>query len=126
MSEISWKALDLPSFRELQGSTQTYSLPREKWPRWAQESTQMRRLWIYCPPVGTLMSTATTAAIVGRILTERFDRKDDPLSFNYNYHLLAESTGGLVFQSGPMRTTDPPHHSADPSTSLDAYGPPPS
>ncbi|PYP94408.1 MAG: hypothetical protein DMD38_15815 [Gemmatimonadetes bacterium] len=124
MAEISWTPLDLPAFNQVRNSTQTYLLPREKWPKWAQLSTQMQRLWIYCPPSG-IASTATTAAVVGRMLTERFDRKDYPRPFNYNYHLLAESTAG-AFQSGPLRTTDPPHHSSEPAPALDAYGPPPS
>src|SRR5258706_13747185 len=102
MADISWTPLDLPVFDQVRNSTQTFQLPREKWPTWAKRSTQMQRIWIYCPPSG-LASTATTAAVVGRILTERFDRNDQPGPFNYNYYLLAESTGG-VFQSEPLRT----------------------
>jgi len=124
MTGFSWTPLDLPAFNEIQRSTQSYLLPRDKWPKWAQASAQMERLWIYCPPLG-IASTATTASVVGRILTERFDRKDYPRPFNYNYHLLAQSTRG-VFQSGPLRTTNPPHHSSEPPSELDQYGPPPS
>ena len=124
MTGISWTPLDLPAFDKIRGSTQTYQLPRPSWPRWAQDSTQMQRLWVYCPPT-PISSTVTTAAVVGRFLTERFDRKDHPHSFNYNYYLLAESTAGRIFQSGPLLSTDPPHHSTGPAPSLDAYGPPP-
>ena len=119
---ISWTPLD-PTFNLVRNSTQTYALPRKTWPDWARRSTQMRRLLIYCPP-GGIASTATTANVVGRILTERFDAKDDPRPWNYNYYLLAETTRG-VFQSGPLRTTNPPHHSSGPPPDLDAYGGPP-
>ncbi len=101
MTGISWTPLDLPAFDTVRGC-----------------------LWVYCPPT-PISSTATTAAVVGRFLTERFDRKDHPHSFNYNYYLLAESTAGRIFQSGPLLSTDPPHHSTGPAPSLDAYGPPP-
>ena len=125
MDEISWTPLDLPIYNTIRGSTQTFYLARESWPQWARDTTQMRRLWVYCPGTPS-PSTATTAAVVGRILTERFDRKDHPSSYNYNYYLIAESTSGVAFQSGPLRTTDPPHHSTGPADSLDAYQAPPS
>ena len=124
MADISWTPLELPAFNAARNSTQTFQLAREQWPTWAQRSTQMQRLWIYCP-LGGIASTATTASVVGRILTERWDRKDHPRPWNYNYYLLAESTAG-IFQSGPLRTTDPAHHSSGQPPELDAYAPPPS
>ena len=123
---MAWKSIDLPVLERLVGSGQTYQLPSTSWPSWAHASTQFRRVWIYCPgPSNPLASTGTTAAIVGRILTERYDPKDHPRPFNYNFYLLTESTGGRAFQSGPIRTSDPLHHSSAPSTWLDTYGPPP-
>jgi len=123
---LPWKPVRLPILEKLVGSGQTYQLPTTNWPSWARTSTQLRRLWIYCPPTtAPLSSTATTAAIVARLLSERYDSKDAPRPYNYNFYLLAESTSGGAFQSGPIRTSEPPHHAADPTTWLDSYGPPP-
>ena len=123
---MNWKRIDLPILNELIGSGQSYALPSSHWPSWARGEQQFRRIAIYCPdPTQSLASTATTARVIGRLLTERYDPKDLPEPFNYNFYLLTQTTRGEIFQSGPIPTTDPLHHSGSASTWLDTYGPPP-
>jgi hypothetical protein len=122
---MKWKQVDFPVLDQVAGSGQSYLLPSTSWPKWAAGGTQFRRILIYCPdPANPLASTATTARIIGRLLTERFDPKDLPRPFNYDFYLLAESTSGRAFQSGPIAASEPAHHSSAPSTWLDGYGPP--
>jgi hypothetical protein len=122
----AWKPVDMQSLDSILGSGQTCALPRAHWPGWTRSTTQLERLWIYCPDDETpITSHATTAGIIGRLLTERYDRKDQPKPYNYNFYFLAQSTSGEVFQSGPMRTVSPAHHSSAPPEWLDRYGPPP-
>jgi hypothetical protein len=122
MSESVWEPLDNPS---IEGSGQTFVLPRQAWPAWAQRSTQFERLWIHCPDTEhPITSSETTAAVVARILTERFDHKDKPRPYNYNYYLIVKSTSGEVLQSGPLRTSDISRHSSQPPDVLDTYEPP--
>ena len=80
-------------------------------------------MWVYCP-ADPMASTATTAAIVARILSERRDPKDRK-QYNYNYYLVAESSNGGFFQSPPFKTSDLDHHSSGPHSILDSYPPAP-
>ena len=105
---------------------ETYALPSEHWPTWGHSSTQFERMWLYCPDADNpVTSKETTAAVVGRLMTERHDVKDEPRPYNYNFYLVVESTDGRAFQSGPMRTSDVSHHSSQPHAILDGYDPPP-
>jgi len=125
-STEAWKPVEADAVRELLGSNQTFSLERKYWPHWAQDSTQMERIWVYCPDhehPGTLSNS--TVAVVARLLTERFDLSDDPLPYNYNFYLYTQSTGGELFQSPPIKTKRPRHHSSEPPGWLDEYGPSP-
>jgi hypothetical protein len=121
-----WKPVDLPGFERLAGSDQSYSLPRDQWPRWAANSTKFTRLVVYCPAAtNPIASMLTTAPIIGRILTERLDPKDAPEIYNHNLYLLAQTSEGKVYQSPPLVPSEPKHRSSAPSTWFDSYGPPP-
>ncbi len=123
---MAWKRIDFPIFDKLVGSGQTYALPTTSWPTWARGEAHFRRILIHCPEAGKpLASTRTTAGVIGRLLTERYDPKDLPKPFNYNFYLLTQTTGGQVFQSEPIPTTDPLHHSESASTWFNSYEPPP-
>jgi len=123
---MKWKPVDLPFLERIAGSGQSYLLPSTSWPPWATQSTQFRRILIYCPDAANpVPSTETTAAVIGRFLTERYDVKDLPKPFNYDFYLLVESTSGGAYQSAPIRAEVPAHHSSAPSTWFDGYGPPP-
>jgi hypothetical protein len=125
-STEEWKQVQMPVVEELLGSNQTFGLDRADWPSWAQASTQMQRLWVFCPDDENAMGVpGSTAKVVARLLTERYDTKDDPRPYNYNFYLFAQSTDGRLFQSPPITTTDPRHHSTGPPQWLDLYGPPP-
>jgi hypothetical protein len=123
---VKWKRVDLPFLDGVVGSGQTYLLPSEQWPEWARGNPQFRRIAVYCPdPASPLASTATTAAVIARMITERYDERDWPKPYNYNAYLVVESTRGDVYQSEPIRPAAPPHHSSG-STWLDGLEPPPS
>jgi len=121
----TWKPVQLSILEQLANSGQTCLLPKQYWPVWAHRSTQFEQIWIHCPNEHErIKSDLTTAEITARLITERFDIKDDPKPLNYNYYLLVRTTDGQVFQSGPLRTSDILHHSSERSSDLDAYGPP--
>lgn len=111
---VDWKRVEIPEIQPLLGSGLTYLLPTTGWPTWARRSTQFERVWAYCPGGSAgLASTYTTATVVARLLTERFDRKDER-PYNHNYHLLVQTTDGAFYQSPPLRTTDIDHHTSAP------------
>lgn len=122
----TWREVKFPVVSGLLSSNQTFRLEPNHWPAWAHSSTQMQRIWVHCPdaenPIGVPGSTAT---VVARLLTERNDPKDVPETYNYNFYLYAQSTDGRLFQSPPIRTSDPKHRSTAPPEWLNAYGPPP-
>lgn len=121
----NWKPVDFEAVEPLLSSNQTFQVDRAQWPAWAQESTQMQRLWVYCPDADSPIQPAgVNATVVARALAERYDSKDTK-PYNYNFHLFALSTDGHLYQSPPIRTTLPAHHETTPPGWLDAYGPPP-
>jgi hypothetical protein len=122
-STASWTVIDLPVLEQIKRSTDLRELSRSKWPSWTHGSTQFNRILGYatCANAG---STLPTTGIVATLLVERIDPKDAPKVMNYNFHLIAESTDGRIFQSPPIRPTDPKHHSSAPSTWFDNLGSP--
>lgn len=125
-STETWKQVEFPAVQPIIGSNQTFRLELPRWPPWAQHSTQMQRLWVYCPDEENAIAVpGSTATVLARILSERHDAKDEPRPYNYNFYLFAQTTDGRLFQSPPIRTSLPPHHSSEPPAWLDAYGPPP-
>lgn len=120
-----WKRIELDVLESVAGTTQTYRLSMQQWPSWANSLTQMNGLWIYAPDAkNRLQVPGSTASIVARLLTERHDVKDSK-PFNYNFYLIAESTDGQLYQSPPIRTVDPAHHSTKRPDWLERCGPPP-
>ena len=118
---MDWKRVEIPEIQPLLGSGQTVLLPTTGWPKWAHDSTQFERIWAYCPGTSAgLPSTYTTATVVARLLTERFDRKDER-PYNHNYHLLVKTSDGAFYQSPPLRTTDIDHHTSTPLQLGDIY-----
>jgi hypothetical protein len=69
-------------------------------------------------------STLPSTGVVATLLTEGIDPKDAPKIHNYNFYLIAETTGGEYFQSPPIRPSNPTHHSSSPSTWFEGIGPP--
>lgn len=121
-----WRRVDFQAIDPIVSSTETFSLQRGQWPPWAQPLDQMERLWVYCPDAENAPAVpGSTATVVARILTERYDEKDHPKPYNYTFYLIAQGRNGGYHQSPPIRTSDPEHHSSGPAEWLDAYGPPP-
>ena len=120
-----WKPADFPVVQDLISSNETFQLDQQHWPPWANASTQMRRLWIYCPDEENQQHVpGSTTTMIARLLTEREDQKDAPQVYNYNFYMYAQATDGSIYQSPPIRTNLPPHRSSEPPEWLDAYGPP--
>jgi hypothetical protein len=120
-----WKEIELDIARSIIGSTQVFEVSRPYWPSWAHSSTQMNRLWIYEPSssIGKQVPSSDIH-IVAHLITERVDPHDKkPL--NFNLYLIAESTDGRHYQSPPLRTTDPVHHSTGVPKWLEDCDPPP-
>ena len=122
-STSNWKHVDLPVIDHIRGSTEVRELAREHWPPWALGSTKFNRLFAFAQPA-TVGTTLPSTGIVAALLTERIDPKDAPKYLNHNLYLIAESGAGEYYQSGPIRPTDPPHHSSSPSTWFEGIGPP--
>ena len=125
-STANWKPVEFPAVGQLLASNQSFQLPTQYWPHWDHTSTQMQRMWVYCPDAENGISVpGSTATVVARLLTERYDTKDHPKPYNYNFYLYAQATDGRLYQSPPIRTADPKHRSSAPPEWLNAYGPPP-
>ncbi len=111
--------------RTIQLTTDARELSRVNWPGWAAESTQFNRILAYSRHAESdLQSSSASTGILGALMTERIDPKDAPRIFNYNIYLIAETIDGRLFQSPPIRPTDPAHHSSSPSTWFDGLGSP--
>jgi len=120
-----WKQVELSAVEVVGGTTQVYQLPKKQWPKWANSSLQMNRLWICTSnPDSRFQEIREKTNIVAYLITERSDAKDD-LPFNFNVYLIAESTDGRLYQSPPIPTIDPAHHSSGASTWLENCDPPP-
>lgn len=124
-STSTWKQIDLPILSSVELTTDVIELARAQWPDWAANSPQFQRILAYRPhPVSRLSSTSPSAEVLAALLTERVDPKDNPKSFNYNFYLIAKTTEGSLFQSPPIASTDPTHHSSLPSTWFNNLGSP--
>lgn len=126
----NWTPVQINVAEAAIASTETYELDRTQWPNWALSSTQTQRMFLYGPDEGYGRSVSgSTVAVIGRLLTERYDPKDTPLNYNYDIYLLTESTGGVYHQSPPIRTSELidglKHHSSGPPALLDSCGPAP-
>lgn len=71
------------------------------------------------PARSSTSTTNSSSAMVAALLVERKDPKDYPHSFNYDWYLVAVAADGTQFQSRPIHSTEPNHHSSSPSTWFD-------
>lgn len=118
-----WKAVDLDVVNSIVGSNQAVTLDKSCWPTWA--STQTQRLFIFGPDEENPLNVpGSTARIVAGLLSERYDSKDQK-PYNYNFYLVAESTGGQHYMSPPIRPINMRHHSSGPITLPESFGSPP-
>ena len=68
-------------------------------------------------PGETIPSVQTTGTVVERLLTERYDRKDEA-PYNYNWYAIVRGSNGELYQSGPHRDVDFGHHLGQPLSDL--------
>ena len=124
-STLSWTTIELSILNEIRASTDLQALSREKWPTWAKSSTKFNRILAYSRQAGSNISAiSTSTGIVATLLTERIALKDASRIYKYNIYLIAETTDGRLFQSGPIKPEDPAHHLGSPSTWFDKLGSP--
>ncbi len=71
-------------------------------------------------PGENIPSISTTAAHVGRLLSERYDPKDEK-PYNYNWYAVVETPDGTLYQSGPHRDVDFGHQLKSPPGFLSSY-----
>lgn len=114
MTKVRWTPIDGTSLAGVIASGKTYKLPRDSWPEWAQKAPQFEQLWIYgLAPGETSPSYQTTAEIVVRLLSQRFDPKDrEP--YNYDWYAVARLSSNSYVLSGPHKNIDFGHHLAQP------------
>ncbi len=111
--------------KTVERTTDARELSRENWPSWASRSTHFNRILAFSIPADSnLQSLSPYTGILTALLTERIDLKDDPRKYNYNIYLIAQTTDGHLYQSPPIKTSDPAHHSSAPSTWFDKLGSP--
>lgn len=124
-STSEWKLIDLPILQDIVRSTDIQELSRGNWPRWDNLSTQFNRILAYSrSSQGDFGSTSPSTGVCAALLTERIDVKDHPQIYNYNIYLVAETTDGRFFQSGPIFPSQLSHHSSSPSTWFEGLGSP--
>jgi len=117
MHRESWSRLSSAAFEEVLGSGKTFTLSPSDRPAWAQDQAKFRRMWVYGLGAGEITpSLQTTASMVAKLITERFDPRDE-LPYNYNWYAVIESSNGGLFQSGPHRDVEFGHHLATPVSS---------
>jgi hypothetical protein len=92
----SWTRLDQQILLPLLQSGQTYELAPSERPRWAQGHHQFLRFFAYSVAPGeSLPSVGTTGEVVGRLLSERYDKKDEA-PYNYNWYWIVQSSPGPI------------------------------
>ncbi len=118
MASESWTTLPAAVFESILGSGCTYEFQRPEWPNWARGAPQVQRVIAYAlAPGETIPSIQTTGTVVARLLTERYDPKDEA-PFNYNWYAVVQSSNGAFYQSGPHRDVDFGHHLSRPISNL--------
>jgi hypothetical protein len=118
-----WKAVDFNTVETVIPSNQVLPLDRSSWPSWA--SSQTERIFVFAPDEENRHQVpGSTVGIVVQLLAERYD-PSDVKPYNINFYLIAESTGGQYYMSPPIRPVRVPHHSSEPITIPESFGPPP-
>ena len=121
----AWKPIELPILKAIELTTDACELYRAHWPRWAVASTQFNRILAYSHLAeSNLHVTSASTGILAALLTERIDLKDTPQIYNYNIYLIVETKDGRLFQSPPIKPSDPTHRSSSPSTWFEGFGSP--
>jgi len=109
----TWSPIDASVVDPILRSGCTYELPRDIWPFGSTES-QFLRMFIYGLAANEeTPSVATTALVVARLLSERFDSKDTQ-PINYDWYSIMQRSDGAFFQSGPHKDIDFGHHLSSP------------
>lgn len=121
MKKSAWDSTSLPGWPQLAGSGTTHMLSTSQlWPiEWMNSTPRFSGALVSFPSTcHPLVTTATTARVVARLLTER-NHADGPAGkrFRYNEYLYVRGPGGSLLRSDPIPTYSPPHHSSSrPST----------
>lgn len=114
----SWTTLQPEFFGLIRDSSCTDELQRDEWPPWARTAPQVERMFVYALALDeTVPSVRTTGTIVARLLSERYDRKDQK-PYNYNWYAVVESVNGTLYQSGAHRDIDFGHHLSQPVSNI--------
>lgn len=111
----AWTPLEQQVFERLQSSGATFALPQSQWPSWATGAKWERILAYAVAPNESAPSTLTTGMVAGRLLTERYDSRDEA-PYNYNWYLVVRSAAGRLYQSGPHRDVDVGHQLRQPAS----------
>jgi hypothetical protein len=114
----SWTPIHSAVVLPILSSGLTYELQSGEQPTWAREAKQFLRFFAYgLAPGESAPSFRTTNQVVGRLLSERHDPKDEA-PFNYNWYWVVQSSDGSFYHSGPHRDVDFGHHLYEPILSL--------
>jgi hypothetical protein len=110
----TWTTIPEESFVPVRNSGCTRELARSQWPPWARGAHQVQRIFAYgIAPSTSAPSNTTTSELVGRLVSERYDKKDsDP--YNYDWYAVVQVKNGALLQSGPHKDVDFGHHLAQP------------
>lgn len=124
-STSDWTVLEPNISDSIIGSNQAGPLDREKWPNWADSSTQIQAFLTYFPNgVNSFSVPDSTVSIVASLRTERYDPKDSR-PYNNNFYLIAKSADGQHRMSPPTRPVKLQHHSSESLELTELIGPPP-
>jgi len=126
MSKRDWTPIEAAFFDKVAGSGCSYDIPDGERP-FQFTAPQFSRLLLYAARADeSALSAQTTATMYGRLVTQRYDPKDYPEVWNYNWHLLVRAANGMYFMSRPRTDMDFSHWMAEPlsSSSLKLFGAP--
>ena len=113
MPRESWTTIGADIVTPILSSGCTYQLPSVQWPPWARPPAFQRFFAYAVAPEESVPSVQTTGTVVGRLLSERYDAKDEK-PYNYNWYWLAQNQDGNYYLSGPHKDVDFGHHLQEP------------
>jgi hypothetical protein len=71
-------------------------------------------MWAYhLAPGETASSSQTSAQVVARVISQRYDSKDTQ-PFNYDWYAIVQGSDGAFYHSGPHKNVDFGHHRSAP------------
>ena len=109
--ELQWREVDVPALNQALSSGQTYYVPPELMPDWAQGLKTVSGVWLHYhrgQPAGSTVSLSTSQA-QARLDIERFDPTDAGL-LKYDRYYFIKMVDQRVFQIGPFKNVDYGHH----------------